>query len=193
MRGIHTCSPEPVSTINITQSIVQMDSDTAFFVDERFTGANVVNGILTLSYTPHAAASVHLYLNTGAQLPVSNYVVVGNTIRFTFTPAVDDKIHVKYFSTQSGVVAPDADTGLPSGFTMGFSGVTSVPDGWLLMSAETSVTAAAFADLFAFLTSNPHLINETPGEGVTTYTLKAIQTPYYIDGQIMAGNTIIKI
>jgi hypothetical protein len=194
MRGIHTCCPEAPSTINITQNVVEMDGDTAFFVDERFTGAQVVNGVLTLSHVPYAASSVQLALNSGVQRLGVDFIVVGNKLQFvSFAPQASDILHVRYFSTETGAVTIPSGTELPTGFTLGYS-AANIPDGWLLMSAATTVTnGEATALLFAFLTANPHLINETPGEGVVSYTLKAIQTPYYVDGQIMAGNTIIKI
>lgn len=195
MRGIHTCCPSPVSTINITQNVVQMDSETAFFVDERFTGADVTGGVLTLSHTPHAAASVQLALNSGVQRLGVDFLVVGDKIQFvSFSPADTDVLHIRYFSTESGTATVPAADELPTGFTMGYSGAT-IPDGWLLMDGVTKVyDLAATETLYAFLGANAHLVLESGSDDSGDYhVLKAIQTPYYVDGQIMAGNTIIKI
>jgi hypothetical protein len=195
MRGIHTCCPEPVSTINITQNILQMDGETAFFVDEHFVGSAVSNGILTLSYTPYAAASVQLSLNSGVQRLGVDFIVVGRKVQFiSFVPQATDLLHVRYFSSESGAASIVGDTGLATGFTMGYSS-PSIPDGWLLMDGVTKVyDLAATEDLYAFLGSNLHLVLASSSDGTGLYrTLKSIQTPYYVDGQIMAGNTIIKI
>lgn len=192
MRGIHTVCPEAPSTINVTQNIVEMDGENSFFVDERFTGADVVSGVLTLSHTPYAAASVQVSLNSGVQRPTSDFIIVGNTVRFIFVPAAADAIHVRYFALESGSTTVPGGTSLPTGFTLGYNGSTE-PEGWLFMRPATTVTAALDA-LFAFLTVNPHLINETPGAGVESYTLREIMTPYFdvSTGTMVQGATIIK-
>lgn len=192
MRGIHTCCPEAPSTINITQNIIEMDGETAFFVDERFTGAEAPTGVITLDYTPYAAASVQVSLNSGVQRPVNDYVVVGKQVRLNFIPETTDKIHVRYFSKESGAAVVPGGSELPTGFTMGYNGIGEAPDGWLYLDGVQTVTAA-HEDLFAYLVANTHLLTDyTPGD--TTLTLRNIQTPYYDaeSGTMQVGKTIIK-
>lgn len=192
MRGIHTCCPEAPSTINISQNIVEMDGETAFFVDERFTGAEAPTGVITLDYTPYAAASVQVSLNSGVQRPVNDYVVVGKQVRLNFIPETTDKIHVRYFSKESGAAVVPGGSELPTGFTMGYNGIGEAPDGWLYLDGVQTVTAA-HEDLFAYLVANTHLLTGyTPGD--TTLTLRNIQTPYYDaeSGTMQVGKTIIK-
>ena len=190
MRGIHTCCPEAPSIININQNIIQMDGETAFFVDERFSGQAAQDQVITLSHTPYAAASVLVSLNSGVQRPVADYVVVGDQVRFNFTPNPEDSIHIRYFSKESGAMIAPSGSEMPVGFTMGYSG-TPIPDGWLTLNTDVTVSEAAFPDLYAFLTNNMHLVEETIAPN-DDYRLKTIMTPYYTGGQMLSGATIIK-
>ena len=195
MRGIHTCAPEAPSTINITQNIVQMDSETAFFVSEHFVGSQVTAGVLTLSHTPHAAASVQLALNSGVQRLGVDYRVVGSTVQFiSFVPQATDVLDVQYFSTESGTTTVPSGDAFATGFTMGYSGAT-LPDGWLFLDGTTKVyDIVATEALYGFLSLNTHFVASSGTDGTGDYhVLKQIQTPYYSSGTMLAGNTIIKI
>lgn len=195
MRGIHTVCPEAPSTINVVQNIVQMDSETAFFVSEHFVGSQVVSGVLTLSHAPHAAASVQLAVNALVQRLGVDYRVVGRTVQFiSFVPQAADVLDVQYFSTESGTTTVPSGDAFATGFTMGYSGAT-LPDGWLFLDGSTKVyDIVATEALYGFLALNAHFVDSSGTDGTGDYyVLKLIQTPYYSAGTMLAGNTIIKI
>ena len=195
MRGISMCCPEPVSTINIVQNIVNIDGETAFFVSENFVGAQVAAGVLRLSHVPHAAASVQLALNSGVQRLGVDYRVVGGTIQFiSFVPQATDVIDVRYFSTESGATTVPSGGVFETGFTIGYSGAT-LPDGWLFLDGTTKVyDIVATAALYAFLSINTYFVSSSGTDAVGAYhVLRAIQPTYYSEGVMLASNLIIKI
>jgi len=189
-RGIHTCCPEAPSTINIVRNVIEMDGQVSFFVNEVYTGADVVDGALTLRHTPYQAAAVQVVLNSGTQVPSRNYQVVGNKILFVgFVPVASDVIHIRSFQVGDNV-STLVQSELPAGSMIGFGGAgIAPPEGWLFMDGTTVVTSA-YETLFSFLAENLSLTVE--GVVGPSYTLKALNTSYY-DGQtFVAGRTIIK-
>jgi len=195
-RGIHSCCPEAPSTINITQNIVQLDGETTIFMDEQFMGSSVVGGLLTLSKTPYAAASVYVALNSGLQRQGVDYNVVNNKLFFLFDVAVSAVIHVKYMAVGDGVsINTVVGSGLTTGTIVGYGAAGIAPDGWVLMDGATKVYDTAYAALFAFLAAHLHL---TDGTGEHTdgtgdyYVLKSVATSYFDGSAFVTGNTIIK-
>jgi len=190
-RGIHTCCPEAPSTINVINNVIQMGGQQSFFINEVYTGSDVIGGVLTLRHTPYQAAAVQVILNSGTQIPTQNYQVVGNQVVFkNFVPAAADVIHIRSFQAADNVSVLEGSD-MPTGTMVGYGGVGgSPPSGWLFMDGITQVTSA-FSALHTFLGSNLSLTLE--GTTSVVYTLKDLSSPFY-DGQtFVAGRTLIKI
>lgn len=193
-RGIHTCCPEAPSTINVTVNNLELDGETALFVEELFVGTDVTSRTLTLTYTPYESASVHVMLNSTVMRPTFDYTVVADKIVFTFDVDSDDNIHVRYLRVGGGTVSI-IESALAVGTLVGYGSATTPPDGWLLMDGTTKVYQSVYPELYTHLAANTHLTDgsgdDTPGSGVY-YILKSISTSYYDGATLVTGNTIIK-
>lgn len=194
VRCCNTCCPE-APAISVTQNILTLDGETAYWRDENYLGENATSRVITLPYTPYSAATVQVSLNTGVLRRTHDFVVVANTIRLMFDPADDDKIHVRYLTVGSGTVtlmSSDSSVGQLSGF----SGSTA-PDGWFLMDGSQVVDATTYTELHAFLAAHTDL---TDGAGAIygadedSYKLKALSSSFYdvASGTMVVSNTIIK-
>ena len=189
MRGIHTSCPEPVSTINITQNIVEMDGTRAFW-DEVYTTGTVylALGYIALPYTPYARSEVMLVLNTSVQRQGTNFTVANNRIYLNFTPGAADLIHVRYFALTDGSSSILADSTIATGMTVGYSGV-SIPSGWLELDGSTSHLQSSYPELWVYLQANTgYLLSST----ATHFVLNKIDTPFYNGTTLVSGKTIIK-
>jgi hypothetical protein len=193
-RGIHSHSPEAPSTINVIQNIVQLDGRTTIWVDEQFTGSDLVGRLLTLSYIPYSSSTILLSLNSGVQRIGEDFTVFNNKITFTFDVPPSDSIHVRYIKVGAGV-STIVGADLAVGTMVGYGALTAPPDGWLAMNGTTKVYDTVYPLLFGFLSSNLHLTTTgtTSVDGTGTYyTLKSITTSYYDGTQFVQGTTIIK-
>ena len=171
-----------------------MDGNTTIWVDEQYTGANLVGRLLTLGGIPYSSASIQVSLNSGVQRLGADFTAYNNKIVFTFDPAVTDIIHVRYIKVGEGVSAL-VGANLATGTMVGYATLQSPPSGWLTMNGTTKVYDTVYANLFAFLASNLHLTTTgtTASDGTGTYyTLKSITTSYYDGSQFVQGTTIIK-
>lgn len=193
-RGIHSHCPEAPSVINVTQNIVELDGQTTIWVDEQYTGADLVGSMLTLGGIPYSASSILVSLNSGVQRIEEDFTAYNNKIVFTFTPALTDIIHVRYIKVGEGVSAL-VGANLAVGTMVGYATLQAPPSGWLVMNGTTKVYSTVYSALFGFLGSNLHLTTTgttaVDGNG-TYYTLKSITTSYYDGTQFVQGTTIIK-
>ena len=191
MRGISTCCPEPVSTINITQNVVEMDGTRAFWCEKYLTGAQYLAvGYIPLDYVPYTRSQASFVLNSGTQRQPNNFVVDGKKVYLAFTPQPDDELHFRYFALTDSTSNIVNDSSLPTGSMIGFSGDT-IPDGWLDMDGSAPHSAAAYANLVIWLTANPTFATFSAPDP-TTFVLKALKTPYYDGTSLVTGKTIIK-
>ena len=194
MRGIHTSCPEPVSTINIVQNIVEMDGTRAFWDEVYTTGAaySYLNYI-ALPYTPYARSQVTLMLNTAVMQQGPDFTVANNRIYLNFTPAAADLIHVRYFALTDGSSSILADSTIIAGMTVGYSGV-SIPTGWL----ELDGVDANSHLISSYQTLWDNFLNTVAGAGyvksstATHFVLNKIDTPFYNGTTLVSGKTIIK-
>ena len=189
MRGIHTCCPSPVSTINITQNIIEMDGTRAFWAEKYLTGAQYkAAGYIQLDHVPYTRSQATLILNSGVQRQPYDFAISGDKVYLAFVPNDADLIHFKYFALTDGTSNVVNDSTLPVGSMIGFSG-SSIPDGWLDMDGTTSHACASFVGLTAWLVANPDYAKSNDG---TNFVLKALNTPYYDGTTLVVGKTIIK-
>ena len=191
MRGIHTCCPEAPGTINIYKTELKIDSGEARYVDKTYTGSQFSgNNAIVLDYAPFSKESTFLFLNSGSQIPGTDFSVQGKILTLNFAPNADDVIHVKYMARIDGLTWSD----YPVGALIGLEGAV-IPNGWFLMAPATEVYEANYPNLFAYLSANLGLVNEEavpdPGD---PFTLKALSTSYFDPNinQLVQGQTIIK-
>ena len=197
MRGIHTCCPSPVSTINITQNVVEMDGTRAFWVQDRYVGSDysIVNGF-TLTYVPYARSQLSLLLNTAQMIQGVDFTVSASKVFLTFTPVATDNIVIRYFALTDSTSSILADSTLATGMMIGYGG-SGTQDGWLEMdgSATHSGTGDNLA-LFNWLAigtrSTDYCDAYVAGVG-GTFKLKLVQTPYYNGTTLVTGKTLIKL
>jgi hypothetical protein len=106
-RGIHSSCPEAPSTINVTQNILKLDGSDAYFMDEIFTGAQIIasGNAAVLSRFPYTTASVTVFLNSGAQRYNIDYYIDRNRVVFYFPVDVDDTVTIKYISATTSVTS----------------------------------------------------------------------------------------
>ncbi len=189
MRGIHSCCPESVSTVNINQTVLSIDSGEARFVEQVFTGNQFSDNAVTLDYAPFSLASTYLFLNSGSQLGGDNFSLQGKVLTLQFTPDTEDTVQVKYMARVDGMVWSD----YPVGAMIGFSG-SSVPAGWYLMNGVQEVVQVTHPVLHAHLADNLELTVEDTDQGADPYTLKAVAMTYFDPAlnQLVQGQTIIK-
>ena len=196
MRGIHTCCPELVSTINVYQSVVEMDGTRAFWVEDRKLGSEyaVASGF-TLTYTPYARSQLSVILNTAQLRQGVDFTVTANKVYLTFVPVADDNIVIRYFALTDGTSSVLADSTLTTGMTMGFGGV-AIPEGWADMDGSTPLSRAAGSssgDLYSWCkTYAPTYIDEED-EDANTFTLISNKTTYYNGTTLVTGKTLIKL
>lgn len=191
IRGIHSCAPEPVSTINITQNIVEMDGTVAFWVETYLSGTEYNSATyVALEYVPYARSQVTVMLNSGVMRQGLDFSVDSDRVTLLFTPDATDKIHVRYFALTDGTSAMLADSTMSEGMMVGFSGSVA-PDGWLLMDGSTDHLISAYGALNTWLLANPDY-EDVGDRTATTFRLKLINTPYYNGTTLVTGTTIIK-
>ncbi len=189
MRGINTCCPETVPTVNVYQNVVEMDGTRAFWAEKYLTGAQYkAVGWIQLDHVVYTRSQCTLILNSGVQRQPNDFVVSGDKVYLSFVPQDDDLIHFKYFALTDGTSNVVNDSSLPTGSMIGFSGAT-IPDGWLEMDGTTPYACAAYADLVVWLTANPDYALSNDG---TNFVLKALNTPYYDGTTLVVGKTIIR-
>lgn len=190
MRGIHTNCPEPVSTINITQNIIEMDGTRAFW-DEVYTTGEVyigAGGFIALPYTPYARSQVTLILNTAVMRQGPDFTVANDRVYLNFTPALTDLLHVRYFALTDGSSSILADSTISAGMTVGFGG-TVIPTGWLELDGSTSHLQSSYPVLWAWLQLNTgYVLSST----ATHFVLNKIDTPFYNGTTLVSGKTIVK-
>ena len=196
MRGIHTCCPEPVSTINITQNVVEMDGTRAFWVEQQFLGSEyVVASGFELDYVPYARSQLSLMLNSGAMRQGPDFTVTASRVYLTFVPAADDKIVIRYFALTDGTSSVLADSTLTTGMTMGFGG-TVIPEGWVDMDGATALSRAAGSSSGALYTwcstyAPTYILSED--EEANTFTLIANASTFFNGTTLVTGKTLIKL
>ena len=201
MRGIHTCCPEPVLTVNVTENIVEMDGTRAFWAEKYMAGSTYNTlGTIALDYVPYARSQVTLMLNTAVMRQGVDFAVNNQSIQLLFTPENSDNIHVRYFALTDGTSSILADATLTPGMTVGSSSASDVPpSGWLFMDPTLPVATSgahlksAYPLLWTFLASNTDYLE--PGsyaDPSLTFKLKLINTPFYNGTTLVTGKTIIK-
>lgn len=192
-RGVHTCCPAAPSTINVTVNTIELDGDTAVFINETYTGSDVSSNVLTLAHTPYSSAAVQVIYNSGTLRPFIDYEVSANKIVFLFTPDASAKIHIRSLKVGANISTLTGSE-LGTGTLIGWGGSASDPtwpDGWLKMDGSTTVTAASYSALHAFLGTHLDLVEETVVSA--TYTLKEINSSYFDeDGTLLTGIMLIK-
>ena len=195
MRGIHTCCPSPVSTINVNQNIVEMDGTRAFWVEAASLGSayNPATGIV-LEYTPYARSQLSVILNTAQLRQGVDFTVSANAVYFTFVPVADDKIVVRYFALTDSTSSILADSTLTTGMTLGYSPASDTPpSGWLFMDgSKAHLKTGDNAALWAFLAANTSYLVAGSYAG-DTFTLALINTPFYNGTTLVTGKTLIKL
>lgn len=190
MRGINTCCPETVPTVNVYQNVVEMDGTRAFWAEKYLTGAQYkAVGWIQLDYVAYTRSQCTLILNSGVQRQPNDFVVSGDKVYLSFVPQDGDLIHFKYFALTDGTSNVVNDSSLPTGSMIGFSGAT-IPDGWLEMDGTTPHPRAAYAALVVWLTANPDYLHADSDD--TNFVLKALNTPYYDGTTLVVGKTIIR-
>ena len=196
MRGISTCCPEPVSTINITQNVVEMDGTRAFWVEQHFLGSEyVVASGFALTYVPYARSQLSLLLNTGAMRQGPDFTVTATKVYLTFVPQPDDKIVIRYFALTDGTSSVLADSTLTTGMTMGFGG-TVIPDGWADMNGSTPLSRAegsSSGKLYEWCTTYAPTYIKEENEEANTFTLISNKSTFYNGTTLVTGKTLIKL
>lgn len=191
-RGIHTCAPACPSTINVTVNTIELDGDTAVFINETYTGSDVSSSVLTLAHTPYSSAAVQVIYNSGTLRPFVDYEVSANKIVFLFTVDTEAKIHIRSLKVGANISTLTGSE-LATGTLIGWGGSDSdtAPDGWLKMNGTQTVTAATYSALHSFLGTHLDLVEETVVSA--TYTLKEINSSYFDeDSNLLTGIMLIK-
>ena len=86
--------PRAVSTVNITQNLIEVDGSAAGFDIESFVLADVTAGAVTLTNTPLDNDSIWAFLNGVAE---TNITPTGASIALGFTMEADDTLVIHYF------------------------------------------------------------------------------------------------
>lgn len=196
MRGIHTCCPEPVRTVNVTENIVEMDGTRAFWCEQHFLGSQyVVASGFALDYVPYSRSQLSLMLNSGAMRQGYDFTVTATNVFLTFVPQADDKIVIRYFALTDGTSSVLADSTLTTGMTMGFGG-TVVPGGWADMDGLTNLSSAVGSvtrDLYVWCgTYAPSYILSEDVEA-STFKLISNKSTFFNGTTLVTGKTLIKL
>ena len=196
MRGIHTCCPETVPTINLTQNVVEMDGTRAFWCVKHYLGSEYssVNGFV-LDHAPYARSQVTVMLNTAVMRLGYDFSVNANAVFLTFAPNPDDKFEIRYFALTDNTSSILADSTLSTGMMIDYGG-TDDRDGWIAMDGITdhSGTGEKLA-LFNWLGVGTRSTDycEAYDAGAATFRLKALSSTFYDGTTLVTGKKLIKL
>lgn len=180
----NTSYPEPVSTVNLTQTILQFGE--VYGVWQQVTLAVGPGGGATLPSSAVNAAAVNLYVNGVLQQQGEDYVAAPNSVTF-LNPAEVPPTAIVTASYLS--VAQGGDGDVPVGTIVGFAAAAVPISSQFLVCDGAAYNAQAsteYAALYAVIE------NTYGGTDITNFQVPELQLPFYQGNQLIYGPAYIR-
>lgn len=176
----NTSYPEPVSTVNVKQTILQFGENYGVWRQETLDAA--VGLTANLSGAPLTAQSINLYVNGVLQQQGVDYVPAPESVTFLEPVPPGAVVTASYLTLSSGAV-----TDVPIGTIIAFAGSLLPPGAGFLVcdGAIYDGTDPQYQLLFG-------VIGQTYGGTGTNFAVPDLQLPFYQGTQLLYGPAFIK-